>query len=151
MKTFVRTVVRADIPEIKRIADESGLSHWTRQGYFDEIDRPDSIFLTVATGDDGIVGFILGRIVPGPDAEIYNIAVEKNTRRHRLGHVLLSEFISRCKTKHIVNIWLEVRQSNANAISFYTNAGFEEISVRPRFYADPIEDAVVMRLAIRRT
>jgi len=89
MKSTVRTVDPADINEIERIADESDLSSWSHQGYLDEIGRRDSIFLTVATQDGGLSGFIAGRIVPGPDAEIYNIAVVEKDRRRGLGLALL--------------------------------------------------------------
>lgn len=149
MKPTVRTVNLNDIDEIERIADQSGLGTWTHQGYLDEIGRRDSIFLTVATRDGGVSGFIAGRIVPGPDAEIYNIAVAKNARRLGLGLALLRKFISRCKAGNVENIWLEVRRSNSNAISFYKNAGFEEITVRSRFYSNPVEDAVVMKLEVK--
>jgi len=148
MRTTVRNTILADITELERVADESGLSPWTRQGYVDEIERPDSIFLTIETDDRGISGFIVGRIVPGPDAEIYNIAVTKKARRHGLGQSLLTEFVSQCRNKEVGNIWLEVRQSNLNAINFYKGSGFAEISLRPSFYNDPVEDAVIMKLKI---
>ena len=148
MPTLIRTVNPSDISELERIAEESRLSPWTQQGYIDEIMRPDSIFLLAETADNEIMGFIVGRIVPGPEAEIYNIAVSKKARRQGTGNGLLAEFISRCKALKVENIWLEVRRSNANAVKFYTDAGFEEISLRPRFYSDPVEDAIIMRLEL---
>jgi len=145
---MIRPAVQADISQLERIAEESSLSSWTRQGYIDEIERPDSIFLLAETADDVIVGFIIGRIVPGPDAEIYNIAVAENARRQGVGNGLMLEFISRCKASKVESIWLEVRESNTNAVKFYSDAGFEEISLRPQFYNDPVEDAIVMRLEL---
>ena len=41
-------------------------------------------------------------------------------------------------------ISLEVRLSNAPAISLYKKAGFESAGVRPSFYRDPTEDALIM-------
>jgi ribosomal-protein-alanine N-acetyltransferase len=95
-----------------------------------------------------ILGFIVGRIVPGPDAEIYNIAVSQSTRRQGFGRLLLSEFIAKCIDAGVSNIWLEVRYSNTNAISFYNEMGFAEIAIRPGFYTNPVEDARIMKLTI---
>lgn len=145
---MIRPVVPSDISEIERIAEKSHLSPWTRQAYIDEIERPGSIFLVAETPYNAILGFIVGRIVPGPDAEIYNIAVVENARRQGAGKGLLTEFISRCNASKAERIWLEVRQSNDNARNFYSHRGFQEMSSRPRFYRDPVEDAIVMRLLI---
>ena len=41
-------------------------------------------------------------------------------------------------------ITLEVRQSNFAAIALYEKSGFENIGVRPHFYSDPDENAVIM-------
>ena len=148
MSITIRTAVLTDVSDIEHIAEESGLSPWARQGYLDEIERPDSIFLTAETPDCLVSGFVVGRFVPGPEAEIYNIAVAKQLRRRGLGRELLAEFISRCKAKRVEKIWLEVRQSNVNAVSFYKKLGFIKISVRPGFYNAPVEDAVIMGLEI---
>jgi ribosomal-protein-alanine N-acetyltransferase len=46
-------------------------------------------------------------------------------------------------------MFLEVRASNAAAIALYSSAGFEGVGRRVRYYARPIEDAVVMKLGLR--
>jgi ribosomal-protein-alanine acetyltransferase len=104
--------------------------------------------LLIETSDKGISGFIVGRIVPGPDAEIYNIGVRQSVRQLGLGRLLLAKFISRCTAANVNNIWLEVRYSNASAVSFYEGFGFRETAVRPAFYSDPVEDARIMKLII---
>ena len=43
---------------------------------------------------------------------------------------------------------LEVRASNRPALSFYRSLGFEETGRRPRYYLDPAEDAILMRLQL---
>ena len=44
------------------------------------------------------------------------------------------------------NVLLEVRVSNQPALAFYEALGFVKTRLRPGYYADPIEDAVLMRL-----
>jgi len=41
-----------------------------------------------------------------------------------------------------------VRASNGAAIGFYRAQGFAETGRRPRYYADPEEDAILLRLGI---
>jgi ribosomal-protein-alanine N-acetyltransferase len=146
--TLIRPVRSSDISEIERIAAVPELSAWTYQAYADEVTRSDSIFLLVETPDQTISGFIVGRIVPGAEAEIYNIVVRQDARRQGFGSLLLSEFIKKCTDAWVSNIWLEVRYSNVNAISFYKEIGFKETFVRPAFYINPIEAARIMKLAI---
>ena len=45
-------------------------------------------------------------------------------------------------------IRLEVRVTNKGAISFYEKLGFERVIVRPRYYFDTGEDALVMELEL---
>lgn len=43
---------------------------------------------------------------------------------------------------------LEVRRSNEAAQALYQQLGFEVVGVRPRYYKDTEEDAVLMQLAL---
>ncbi|MFC2620031.1 MAG: ribosomal-protein-alanine N-acetyltransferase, partial [Pauljensenia sp.] len=47
-------------------------------------------------------------------------------------------------------IFLDVRPSNAAAISLYESRGFVEIGRRPRYFRNPVEDAVEMRAPLTR-
>jgi ribosomal-protein-alanine N-acetyltransferase len=49
------------------------------------------------------------------------------------------------------SVHLEVRSSNAPALAFYAALGFEEVGRRPRYYADPVEDALLLRLGLLET
>jgi ribosomal protein S18 acetylase RimI-like enzyme len=45
-------------------------------------------------------------------------------------------------------VLLEVRASNQRARDFYRSLGWNETGIRPRYYADPEEDAVLMSLKL---
>ena len=49
-----------------------------------------------------------------------------------------------CEEKGIVNLMLDVRESNEAAIAFYKGCGFVEDGIRKDFYTDPKEDAILM-------
>ena len=43
---------------------------------------------------------------------------------------------------------LEVRRSNAPAIALYRSLGYRQVGVRPRYYAEEGEDAIVMDMEL---
>lgn len=143
------------IHDLIQIADATNLSPWSATCYLDELKNTDSIMLRLVSGDNTNIGFIVGRIVAGGevetrcDAEIYNIAVIENERHNGRGQFLLDAFLSACKSRAAVNIWLEVRESNATAIRFYERNGFIRLQTRNHFYSDPREHAILMGLILK--
>lgn len=128
------------------------MSPWSAQSYLDEIKNPDAILLRLVSSENEIIGFVVGRLVPGgnvefrTDAEIYNIAVVSEHRNTGNGQLLLDEFLKISIERGAKNVWLEVRESNRSAIAFYRKNGFEQVQTRPNFYKDPRESALLMRL-----
>lgn len=78
------------------------------------------------------------------EADITNVAVDVSMRRNGLARTILQEF-EKILPPEIKEIFLEVRISNEPAINLYTSNGFEHISVRKRFYSNPVEDAIIMK------
>jgi [ribosomal protein S18]-alanine N-acetyltransferase len=134
---------------MREIAKSSGIDAWTVDHYLQEIHSTESIVL-VAVYDEAVLGFVLGRVIPGnvaaTEAEIYNIAVVNEARRKGIGRMLLAAAIEHFVSKACECIWLEVRSSNSAAVQFYENNGFNRSAIRRNFYSDPVEDAFVMRL-----
>ena len=146
------TIARAhpgDVPQLKAIEIECGLSPWSAAAYEAELARPDSIVLT-ATAADRIVGFIAGRrpLILDADAEINNIGVIRDFRGNGIASSLLKEFRRICVVRRARLIWLEVRQSKVAAIALYLSHGFVKRGVRRNFYHDPVEDAQLMSLTL---
>lgn len=151
-RTGIARATIADAELIRKIAFASGIDAWTVGGYIDEIKSHNSIVLKAVDDRDGVVGILVARIVPsgdsGNDAELYNIAVLPEHRRIGRGQALLDEFLELLRIEDVRNVWLEVRESNVNALTFYRKNGFECEITRPNFYANPAENAVVMRLGL---
>jgi ribosomal-protein-alanine N-acetyltransferase len=91
------------------------------------------------------VGFAVAAVVAG-EAELETIAVVANGQRRGVGGLLLRALVDDLKTAQASELNLEVRASNQVALGFYRQQGFEEAGRRPRYYADPEEDAVLMKL-----
>lgn len=151
MAVVIRRAKVEDAAAVRSIALCGGIDAWTVDQYRDESDRSDAVFL-VAAESSMMKGFIAARIVPsateGVDCEIYNIAVSADFRGKGIGRRLLSAAIDRFNLKGCRSVWLEVRESNLDAIQFYENNGFTRVTARRRFYSEPVEDAVVMRLTL---
>lgn len=78
------------------------------------------------------------------EGELNSIAVNPSYRRMGVAGGLLAAAISDLTAGGVAKIFLEVREHNAPAISFYEKNGFLAAGVRKHFYDHPEEDAIVM-------
>ncbi len=84
-------------------------------------------------------GFLVYRQVAADEHEILNLAVAASARRQGIARQLLRRVLS------IGGSWfLEVRESNLSARNTYQSAGFQEAGRRPKYYYNPVENAVVL-------
>jgi ribosomal-protein-alanine acetyltransferase len=90
-----------------------------------------------------IAGFLVARAVVD-QAEILNLCVHPTTRRTGNATTLVQTAIAAFQRMQVKTVFLEVRQSNASAISFYQKLGFVPNGRRPSYYQNPTEDAVLM-------
>ena len=95
--------------------------------------------------DGKVVGFYEASII-SPEAELYDIAVDKLYQGNGLSKLLMNHFISNCREENINTIFLEVNSINIKAISLYKSFGFLPYSVRKNYYGK--NDAILMKLEI---
>ena len=120
---------------------------WPRTAYEAAIDPgaiPRRISL-VAEANGRQAGFVVASIV-GPVAELESIAVAAEDQGRGIGSALMKGLLEELKQVGVREIELEMRESNRTAQRFYERAGFSETGSRPRYYQNPEEDAVLMRL-----
>jgi ribosomal-protein-alanine N-acetyltransferase len=84
--------------------------------------------------------------VVGAEAELESIGVEAARQRRGVGTRLLEALAGELLGAGAEELFLEVRASNQRALGLYRRAGFVETGRRARYYADPVEDAVLMAL-----
>ena len=94
-----------------------------------------------------VVGFAFARFLGG-EVEITNIVVHPRFQRRSVGTRLLQEVFARGKVEGSTEVFLEVRRSNRQAIRLYEKWGFAQIGVRPGYYIDTREDALLMRKSL---
>lgn len=99
----------------------------------------------------GAAGALLGYAVAwfaADEAEIANIAVAPDARRRGVGALLLERILRSAAAFGARTVFLEVRESNEEARKLYEARGFEIAGRRKRYYRQPDEDALIMRLAL---
>ena len=79
------------------------------------------------------------------DAHITTIAVDPDYRRLGLGQLLIVQMARIALQARATRMTLEVRMSNEHAQALYRKYGFSDGGVRPRYYSDDFEDALIMR------
>jgi ribosomal-protein-alanine N-acetyltransferase len=108
-----------------------------------------TILLAFAPGPGGGEGKLLGFVifwVVHDEIHILNVAVDPADRRQGVGRALISACIERARQLGSALVTLEVRRSNHAAFSLYRGFGFHSVGVRPNYYVDEGEDAIVMIL-----
>jgi ribosomal-protein-alanine N-acetyltransferase len=94
--------------------------------------------------DDGkVAGFLVVQAVVA-EAELLNLCVAPEKRRSGLAEALLNEVVAELRRARVDRLFLEVRETNTRAISFYKKHNFSETGRRPAYYRNPDEAAVLM-------
>lgn len=93
---------------------------------------------------DGRCAAYCGMLIVADELQIMNIATYPEFRRTGCARELLSAVYKLAKEKDVSFITLDVRESNYAARNLYLSEKFEEIGIRPGYYFNPPESAVIM-------
>ena len=130
----------AEIAEIEKICFSDP---WSVNSISSELGNPLSLWL-VAEEDGVVAGYVGSQTVLG-GADMMNLAVLPQYRKQGIGEALVVRLMEALRTKGAISLSLEVRQSNLPAISLYKKLGFEQIGLRPNYYRNPKENALILR------
>lgn len=98
-----------------------------------------------AQGHTRIVGMIVVWVILD-EAHVATIAVHPDFRRRGIGTQLLAAALLDAVGSGATQSLLEVRRGNLAAQTIYQQFGYEVVGVRPGYYADNREDALLMTL-----
>jgi ribosomal-protein-alanine N-acetyltransferase len=116
---------------------------WSEKSIASELTNPLSLWL-VAVEDDRVAGYVGSQSVMG-ESDMMNVAVQPDFRRQGVAEKLVLELVAALAKKDNHCLTLEVRASNAPAISLYEKLGFAQIGLRKNYYRNPKEDALILR------
>jgi len=107
-----------------------------------ELSKPSGICLAATDGDELLGYLVCSRY--DRTWHLMNVAVAPERRRARVATGLISQLLAESGGE--LPFTLEVRVSNREAIAMYEGMGFRSAGVRPRYYQDNGEDALIMWL-----
>ena len=116
---------------------------WSVNSVESELNNALSLWLVAMDGDK-LVGYIGSQTVLG-EGDMMNLAVSPDYRRMGVGEGLVNALVDALSAKGATRLALEVRASNAPAISLYEELGFVQVGRRPNYYVHPKEDALILR------
>ena len=140
----VRVMKEEDIEDILEMERECFATPWSRESFEMELKNKFARYV-VAEIDGKVVGYG-GLWLIIDEAHITNIAVREEYRKMDVGSHILSALVAISLKRDIKSMTLEVRESNVAAIRLYEKYDFKEAGVRPKYYSDNNEDAIIMWL-----
>ena len=135
-----------DLPEVLDIERESFPSPWTEGMFTRELNSTHSVCLAARVNIEEkivIVAYIIFWLVAN-EVHLHNLAVKKEYRRQGLAFKLMETMTEIAGENEITDQTLEVRKSNTEAIKLYQKCGFVVKGIRPLYYTDTHEDALIM-------
>ncbi len=134
-----------DVPEVMEIEAVSfGRHHWSDESFYNEIgNHVGRYYSLIQTDISKLIGYC-GFWLILDEAHVTTVAVNPDYRGNALGELMLVQTLERSMAQSIHWVTLEVRSSNYNAQNLYYKYGFNSVGVRPRYYQDNQEDALIM-------
>jgi ribosomal-protein-alanine N-acetyltransferase len=132
-----------DLPTVQAIEEASFTTPWPPHAYRSEIETNRLAQYIVARVGGEVVAYA-GMWMMVDEAHITTFAVHPRWRRQRIGERLLLTLLDLARGRRAREATLEVRLSNLPARRLYEKYGFRPVGLRPRYYSDDNEDALIM-------
>jgi [ribosomal protein S18]-alanine N-acetyltransferase len=143
LRLRIEPMAREDLQTVQAIEQASFTTPWPPHAYESEIETNRLAQYIVARIDDRVVGYA-GMWLMVDEAHITTFAVHPRWRRQRIGERLLLTLLDLAVARRAREATLEVRLSNLPARRLYEKYGFRPVGLRPRYYSDDNEDALIM-------
>ena len=138
----IRKLEVRDAEVLGALAKEIFTMPWSVKAFADLAQDKNSLFLVAEEGGKIVGGCGLTHIME--EGDIHNVMVAPDYRGRGIAVMMLEKLLDEGCVRGIREFTLEVRVSNAAAIHVYEKLGFVSEGIRPRFYEEPVEDAMIM-------
>jgi ribosomal-protein-alanine N-acetyltransferase len=143
LRLIVEPMRLDDLPAVHSIELASFTAPWPPHAYRSELESNKLAHYLVARAGDTVAAYG-GMWLMADEAHITTFAVHPAWRRQRIGERLLLAFLDVAIDQGAHEATLEVRLSNLAARKLYEKYGFRPVGLRPRYYSDDHEDALIM-------
>ena len=133
----------AHVPQVAELERICFADPWSEKSVASELDNKWALWLVALDGDT-VVGYI-GSQTAVDETDVMNVAVHPDHRRQGIAEALIEKLVQELKARGSHALMLEVRASNAPAISLYEKLGFLQVGLRKNYYRNPKEDALILR------
>jgi ribosomal-protein-alanine acetyltransferase len=144
MNLHFRKMTTADAAAVELVEKACFGMPWSRESFWEEAANEKAYYL-LALDDEKIIGYA-GVWILADEAHITNVAVGPEYRGQKIGWQMMQEMMRIVKERGARSMTLEVRPSNAPAVSLYEGLGFKSVGLRPGYYQDNGEAAMIMWL-----
>jgi [ribosomal protein S18]-alanine N-acetyltransferase len=145
----VRPMTAGDLPRVLEIEQEAFRNPWSAELLRRELGHDWSTILVAEEpgprGQVALVGFAIFWVVHD-ELHILNVATAPEHRCRGVARCVLTAALDQGRRKRCTLATLEVRRSNLAALALYRDFGFRPVGIRPNYYVDEGEDAIVMVL-----
>jgi ribosomal-protein-alanine N-acetyltransferase len=138
----------SDLPAVMEIEHQAFSNPWSTEMVKKELTQDWSTVLIVEESTASgwqLRAFAIFWLV-ADEVHVLNVATDKAVQRRGFGRQVMDAVLETGKAQKCRMATLEVRRSNAAAIALYTSLGFRAVGMRPSYYQDNREDAVIMIL-----
>jgi ribosomal-protein-alanine N-acetyltransferase len=146
---LIRQMTHEDMPAVIALEQAAFRNPWSPELLRRELEHDWSTILLVEeplpNGGRKLLGLAIFWIVQD-EVHVLNVATAPEYRRRGVGRAVMNEVLARGRNRRCTLATLEVRRSNEAAIGLYKSLGFRSVGVRPNYYVDEKEDAIVMVL-----
>jgi ribosomal-protein-alanine N-acetyltransferase len=147
-----RVTSPGDLADVAALEAACFTNPWTREMLEREVRESDVARVYVLRSEDGTVAAFCACWIVVDELHINTLAVDPARRRAGLGSTLMRQVLDEAALEGAQRATLEVRASNEPARRLYAALGFVETGVRPGYYSQPDEDAIVLwRGALRQS
>lgn len=140
----ISPVSEEDLGAVVQIEREAFSDPWSERSFREALSQAPIYFVAARSDDGTVLGYVVAWYV-ADEGQIANLAVAPAGWGKGIGRALLSAAVREAWLRGVVDVYLEVRDSNARARRLYGSCGFKEVGRRRGYYRLPVEDAVVLR------
>ena len=144
----LRKMAMSDLPAVMAIEHQAFSNPWSTEMVRKELSQDWSTVLVVEEATPAgwqLRAFAIFWLV-ADEVHILNVATDGAVRRRGFGRQVMEAVLATGKTQKCRLATLEVRRSNEAALALYGSLGFRAVGMRPSYYQDNKEDAVIMIL-----
>ncbi|MBQ1489657.1 MAG: ribosomal protein S18-alanine N-acetyltransferase [Eubacterium sp.] len=141
---IIRAANKDDAESLAEIEKACFTTPWSMEALRQDLIGNENAIYIVVQGDEGeLLGYLSVWCV-ADEGQIMTVAVMPEHRRKHVASVLMHAMLKVTEERGVKSHTLELRKSNEAALGLYEKFGFQVAGIRPGYYEDDGEDALIM-------